>query len=128
MKILLAEDDKNTSRIALLCLTKKGGHEVVLAEDGAQALRLAAEVRPDLILLDWMMPVLDGFEALKRLKADPETKGIPVIMLSSRSEESEIREVLALGAVGYIAKPFNLMTLADQVGEVLSKAGRQGGL
>ncbi|MFH1726117.1 MAG: response regulator [Elusimicrobiota bacterium] len=123
MRILLAEDDRTMSRIAALSLSKKGGHEVVCVGDGAEAVRRAADLRPDLILLDDQMPVMAGPEACRRLKADDRTKGIPVIFLTARSGEDEARLYRDLGAAGMIRKPFNAAGLSERVRAILSESG-----
>jgi DNA-binding response OmpR family regulator len=83
-------------------------------------LQAVSEARPDVILLDWMMPDMDGPETCRRLKADPATATIPVIFLTARSQEAEIKTGLALGAAGYITKPFDALTLGDRVRELLA--------
>jgi CheY-like chemotaxis protein len=82
-------------------------------------LQRVLEERPDAILLDWMMPDMDGFETCRRLKADPATAAIPVIFLTARVQESEVARAMALGAAGCIGKPFDALTLGAQVRELL---------
>jgi CheY-like chemotaxis protein len=77
--------------------------------------------RPDVILLDWMMPELDGPETCRRLKANPETAAIPVIFLTAKSQEAEIQRGLSLGAAGYVTKPFDALTLGQHVKDLVSK-------
>ncbi|PIR15473.1 MAG: two-component system response regulator [Elusimicrobia bacterium CG11_big_fil_rev_8_21_14_0_20_64_6] len=120
MKILVADDDATMLKIASLCLAKKGGHEVVCATDGAQAVSLAEANQPDAILLDGMMPVLDGPGALKKLRESEKTKNIPVIFLSAASDPAALELYRSLRPAGIIAKPFNPMTLSDQVLKILS--------
>lgn len=114
MKILLAEDEPDVQLIARLSL-KKAGFTVVTAGNGAEALERVAAERPDVILLDWMMPDMDGFETCRRLKADPATAGIPVIFLTARVQEAEVARAMALGAAGWIGKPFDALTLGQRV-------------
>jgi CheY-like chemotaxis protein len=118
-KILLAEDEEDIRKVAQISLQFRGGWTVTLAVDGEECLAKAAQDRPDLILLDCMMPKMDGYETCRRLKADPSLKEIPVIFLTARSQESEVRKGLALGAVGYLIKPFNPMSLAAEIREIL---------
>jgi CheY-like chemotaxis protein len=118
-KILLAEDEEDIRKVAQISLQFRGGWEVALASDGEECLAKAAQDRPDLILLDCMMPKLDGYETCRRLKQDPALREIPVIFLTARSQESEVRKGLALGAVGYLIKPFNPMSLAAEIREIL---------
>lgn len=120
MKVLLAEDEPDVQLIARLSL-KKAGFDVVTVNNGLEALARVAAERPDAILLDWMMPDMDGFETCTRLKADPGTKDIPVIFLTAKVQESEVAKALALGAVGCIGKPFDALTLGSQVLAILGK-------
>jgi len=118
MKVLLAEDERDIRLIARLSL-KRSGFDVLVAEDGVSALQQAEDSRPDVILLDWMMPRMDGLETCAQLRANPVTARIPVIFLSARSQESEIERGLALGAVGYITKPFDAVGLGERVRQML---------
>jgi len=118
-KILLAEDEEDIRKVAQISLQFRGGWVVTLAADGEECLVKAAQERPDLILLDCMMPKLDGYETCRRLKQDPALREIPVIFLTAKSQESEVRKGLALGAVGYLIKPFNPMSLAAEIREIL---------
>ncbi|MBI3934878.1 MAG: response regulator [Acidobacteria bacterium] len=118
-KILLAEDEEDIRKVAQISLEFRGGWEVSLATDGEDCLAKAAQDRPDLILLDCMMPKLDGYETCRRLKQDPVLRQIPVIFLTAKAQESEVRKGLALGAVGYLIKPFNPMSLAAEIREIL---------
>lgn len=120
MRILLAEDDSNISMIAKITLEKIGNHQVVAVMDGKSALDIALKEKFDLILLDGMMPVMDGVTVLKNLKTT-NMSHIPVIFLSAKSQESDIKEVLELGAIGYIQKPFEPRTLCEQINELLEK-------
>ncbi|MDE3155455.1 MAG: response regulator [Acidobacteriota bacterium] len=117
-RILLAEDDPDIRLIARLAL-KKAGFEVAVAENGAQALAAVHVQPPDAVLLDWMMPELDGPSACAHLKDDPATRDIPVIFLTAKSQESEVRQGLALGAAGYIVKPFDALLLGARVSAIL---------
>lgn len=122
MKILLAEDEEDIQRLASLCLTRGGDWEVTVAGDGEEALTLARRDRPDVILLDVMMPKLDGFAVCQRLKADPSTRGIPVIFLTASAQESQTKRGLAIGAIGYLHKPFDPLRLPQQVTDLLASA------
>src|SRR3990167_10781452 len=96
-KILLAEDEEDIRKVAQISLQFRGGWAVSLATDGEEGLAKAAQERPDLILLDCMMPKMDGYETCRRLKADPVLRDIPVIFLTAKSQEAEVRKGLALG-------------------------------
>lgn len=104
--VLVADDDPLLRSILEHKLTL-AGYLVTLVEDGQQALETARSRRPGAIVLDAMMPVIDGFEALRRLKADEELKDIPVVMLTALRREDDILGALRLGAADYLPKPFN---------------------
>jgi CheY-like chemotaxis protein len=119
--ILLAEDDRILRKAGEATLKKKG-YTVIAAVDGEDALAKAREHKPDLILLDVIMPKLQGFEVLASLKRDSSTRDIPVIMLSNLQEESDIRKAADAGALGYLVKSnVQLDTLTAKVAEVLNR-------
>jgi DNA-binding response OmpR family regulator len=120
MKLLLVDDDPAIRLIAGRALTR-AGFTVTMATDGAAALEAVRAERPEVILLDWMMPDIDGPEVCRRLKADPAFTGIPVIFLTARSQQAEVAAGLALGAVGYIVKPFDALTLGDELRALLAR-------
>jgi DNA-binding response OmpR family regulator len=109
-KILLVEDEKNIVLGVTICL-RSSGLEVDVAEDGAEALQKISLSKPDLILLDLVMPKLNGLDALKSMKENEDTKDIPVIVLSARAQEEDIRKAMELGAADYMAKPFRPVEL-----------------
>jgi DNA-binding response OmpR family regulator len=98
-----------------------GGHQVIRAPDGEEAMKLAKSDAPDLIMLDAMMPGLGGFEVLRRLKADPALRAVPVIMVTAKGHERDVLNGLRGGAVDYIVKPFSLKELAARVELALGK-------
>ncbi len=102
-RILLAEDDRFLRKAAGGML-RKLGHTVITAEDGEEALRMARAELPELILLDLIMPKIQGFEVLRALKADPATRDIPVIILSNLGQDADIQTTLKAGAAGYLVK------------------------
>ena len=106
MKSILIVDDDELLVTFMVHKLRGRGFEVVSAADGAQGLRLANERKPNLIVLDAMMPELDGFEVLRRLKEAPETSEIPVLMLTARKQERDVVTGLSLGASDYLVKPF----------------------
>jgi CheY-like chemotaxis protein len=107
MRVLVVDDEADIRRITRLCLTRFGGMEVLEAPSGPEALQLARDARPDAILLDVMMPGMDGPTTLQALRAAPETAAIPVVFLTAKAMESEIARLRTLGAVGVLTKPFD---------------------
>ncbi len=119
-RILIAEDEPHIFQLVEFRLQRLG-HEIYWARDGEQALELAGAHAPDVIMLDVMMPILDGFQVLKRLKANPETKAMPVIMLTARGQESDIVSGIEGGASGYVVKPFSFPELIARVNAALAQ-------
>lgn len=124
MRVLVAEDEEDIRRLVALGLKRGDGWQVLLAADGEECLTLAQRERPDLILLDVVMPALDGFETCRRLKADVTTRDIPIIFLTASTQEHEMQRGLGLGAIGYLSKPFDPVQLRQQVLDLLARAGR----
>ena len=118
MKLLLVEDDPEMAIVTRAAL-KRAGFTVTLASNGPDAIAAATRDNPEVILLDWMMPDMDGPEVCRRLKADPATSGIPVVFLTARSQQSELDLGLSLGAIGYIVKPYDAPTLGAQIRTLL---------
>lgn len=119
--ILLVEDDRFLRRAAEATL-KQAGFVVTTAADGEEALRQASASRPDVVLLDLIMPKLQGFEVLRRLKQDEATARIPVIVLSNLGQDSDVRQALDLGAVAYLVKSnLSLQDLVKKVRAVLDE-------
>ncbi len=119
-KIVLAEDEPQIARLIEFKL-KKEGYEVTWKENGEEALKAIKEDKPDLILLDVMMPVMDGYEVLRRLKEDEDLKSIPVVMLTARAQEKDVVKGIDLGAEDYITKPFHPAELLARVKRILGK-------
>jgi twitching motility two-component system response regulator PilH len=105
IKRILVVDDSATERYALRDLLQKAGYEVVSSENGEDAIRKARQLKPDLILMDVVMPGLNGFQATRAISRDPETKAIPVIMCTSKSQETDKIWGLRQGAKDYVVKP-----------------------
>lgn len=105
-KILVADDEKNIAKLVKVNL-ERAGFEVVVASDGIEALKKVEEEKPDLIVLDIMMPRMDGITVLKKLKEKEETKSIPVVMLTVKAEDEDIFRGWQEGADSYLTKPFN---------------------
>ena len=122
-KILVVEDERDIARMVEYNLKKEGYRPLVL-HDGSFAAATAAKERPALILLDLMLPGLDGLEVCRRLKADAKTASIPIIMLTAKGEESDKVLGLGLGADDYVPKPFGLKELLARVQAVLRRASR----
>jgi CheY-like chemotaxis protein len=123
-RILLAEDDRFLRKAAEATLRRRG-FTVLVAVDGEEALRLARTEAPDLVLLDLIMPKLQGFEVLRALKQDPATAPIPVIVLSNLGQESDVQQAIKAGAVAYLIKAnIPLQDLVTKVEDALDgKAG-----
>jgi DNA-binding response OmpR family regulator len=114
MHILLADDDESIGMVARLAL-RKVGYEVTWIEDGTEALAAARRGGFDALLLDWMLPGMDGIDICRAVKSDPATAAVPVVFLTAASHQGAHEEALAAGAVGVIAKPFNPMELGARV-------------
>jgi two-component system alkaline phosphatase synthesis response regulator PhoP len=120
-KILIVEDDKDILKMVEYNL-KKEGYRTVYARDGEDAVEMAHSERPDLVLLDLMLPGIDGLEVCKQLKKESKTAGIPVIMVTAKSQESDKVVGLELGADDYVTKPFSVRELLARVKAVLRRA------
>lgn len=114
-RILYVDDEPDIREIADMALSLDPHFEVRTAEGGEQAIAMAIEWRPSLVLLDVMMPGMDGPQVLDRLRADSRTAAIPVVFVTARVQRSEIHDFRTLDAIGVIAKPFDPITLAAQV-------------
>ncbi|MCS7251085.1 MAG: response regulator [Anaerolineae bacterium] len=119
-KILIAEDEKDIRELIAFTL-EFGGFDVITAINGQEAVELARQHRPDLIILDVRMPKMTGYEACRVLKSQEETRAIPVVFLSAKGQESEIRQGMEAGADAYILKPFAPDELIQQVHMILSR-------
>jgi CheY-like chemotaxis protein len=125
-RVLLVDDEPDIRKIGSLSLSAVGGLEVEVASSGAEALELARRAPPDCILLDVMMPGLDGPACLQRLRGQPETRDVPVLFMTAKVQPQEVERYLALGAAGVIRKPFDPMTLARDVRALLEAAQGRG--
>lgn len=117
-KILIADDEQNIV-ISLEFLMKREGYEVSIAADGDEALSRTLEVRPDLVMLDVMMPKRNGFDVCQAIKNDPELATTKVLMLTAKGRETEMARGLAMGADAYMTKPFSTRELVAKVRELL---------
>jgi len=119
-RILAVDDEPHILKLVAFSL-KSHGYDVLEASDGLSAIGVAQAEKPDLILLDVMMPVLDGYEACRRLKEDPATKDIPVVMLTAKAQVKEQQTGLDSGATDYVCKPFTPKDLVAQVQAILGE-------
>lgn len=122
--ILVAEDDQDIRDLIVYSL-EYAGYRVVAAKNGDEAVKLAKEEQPDLILLDVRMPRMNGYQACAVLRAHESTREIPIVFLSARGQETEIRRGLDMGAEEYILKPFAPNELYERVGSILERLRRQ---
>jgi DNA-binding response OmpR family regulator len=121
MRVLLAEDEADIRLITRLSL-EDAGYDVTMVGDGQAAVVAARHDSFDVVLLDVMMPLMDGFAACRLLKGSADTCALPVIFLTAKSQEAEVRQGLALGAIGYIIKPFDVFDLAGQIEALLARS------
>ncbi len=121
-RILLVDDEADIREVAAISLQAVGGWEVSTASNGAEATVMALNEQPDAILLDVMMPEVDGPTTFRRLQDDPRTRAIPVILLTAKTQTADLRLFEELGVTGIISKPFDPMLLAEQVGRLLAAA------
>jgi two-component system alkaline phosphatase synthesis response regulator PhoP len=118
-KILAVDDEKHIVRLIQVNL-ERAGYEVITANDGKEALDMVAAEQPDLVVLDVMMPVMDGFETLRNLKANPATREIPVIMLTAKAQDADVFRGWQSGVDCYLTKPFNPMELLSFVKRIFN--------
>lgn len=117
-KVLVIDDDPSINKLVQIVLRKEG-YIVLEALNGLRGCKIARRERPDLIILDIMIPDIDGFEVFRRIRLDPDTKDIPVLFLSALTTEDAIQRGLCMGAKGYITKPFSNERLIDAIEEIL---------
>lgn len=117
--VLVVDDEEDMRELASVFLEMNGAFQVRTAPSGADALLQAAEQRPDAILLDFMMPDMDGPETFRRLRADASMRDVPVVFLTAKTGENVARDLKMAGAAGVIAKPFNPMTLESELQAIL---------
>ena len=122
--ILMVDDEASGRRIAKLLL-ERSGYQVLTAPSGEEGLVLAKVEHPDVILLDIMMPRMDGYETLRRLKRDPDTRVIPVLMLTARGADQDIAMSFQLGAVFHLDKPYEMKDLLRKIEGALARAAQE---
>ena len=126
LRVLLVDDDDDIRSIGELALVEVGGMHTVVASSGPMALEVAARDRPDVVLLDVMMPGMDGPTTLRRLREQPETAAIPVVFVTAKVQRHEVQRYLDLGAIGVIGKPFDPMTLPDELRAIVARFRERG--
>lgn len=114
-KALYVDDDIDISTIVEMCLEMNENFEVLCVNSGKQALVKSEAWQPDIILLDYMMPEMDGPETFLRLKQNPATKDIPVVFVTAKTMQEDVSKLLELGAKGVISKPFDPLSLASEI-------------
>jgi len=116
-KILVVDDERHIVRLVEVNLAR-AGYDVVVAYDGVEALEVFQKQKPDMVVLDVMMPRMDGFEVLKKLQADPDSRDVPVIMLTAKAQDADIFRGWSSGVSSYLTKPFNpreLLTFVERI-------------
>ena len=122
MKVLIIDDDADIRFIAAVSLGRVGGMDVIEAASGADGVRKAREESPDVILLDMMMPAMDGSQTLAALRAQPATALTPVIFLTAKAVGVDVEQMRAKGAAGVLIKPFDPRTLSDEVRALVTQS------
>ena len=121
MKVLIIDDDPDIRSIARLSLSRVGGMDVIEAASGLEGVPKAQDEKPDVILLDMMMPTMDGLETLAALRSQPATARTPVIFLTAKALGDEVERMAALGAAGVLIKPFDPRTLSEDVRALVNR-------
>ena len=120
-KTILIADDEEDLRMLVAITLEDSAYRIVTAVDGEQALNQIRQIRPDLVILDWKMPRVNGLEVVKQLRQDPTTMRIPVVLLTANHCQKDQAQVQALGIVAYLVKPFSPLELLHLVQEVLDE-------
>ena len=120
-RICYVEDDEDIQRIVRMSLERVGKMTVAVVGDPTQAIETMAEFRPDLVMLDWMMPVMDGPTLFRQMKLRPETSSLPVVFITARASQRDLDDLKNLGAAGTISKPFSPKDLPDQLRAIWAK-------
>jgi two-component system, OmpR family, response regulator len=114
-KICYVEDDEDIQRIVRMSLERVGKMTVEVVTDSTKAIEAMIAFKPDLVMLDWMMPVMDGPAVFRKMKEHAETSGLPVVFITAKASQRELDELTALGAAGTVSKPFSPRDLPDQL-------------
>ena len=120
-RICYVEDDEDIQRIVRMTLERVGKMTVEVVGDPTLAIEAMTAFKPDLVMLDWMMPKMDGPTLFRQMKLRPETSSLPVVFITAKAAQSDLNELLALGAVGAISKPFSPKDLPDQLRAIWAK-------
>ena len=120
-KICYVEDDEDIQRIVRMSLERVGKMTVEIVTDPLQAMGVMAAFKPDLVMLDWMMPGMDGPTLFKKMKEDPQMSLLPVVFITAKAQSRDMAELMALGAAGTISKPFSPKDLPDQLRAIWKK-------
>jgi len=120
-RICYVEDDEDIQRIVRMTLGRVGKMTVEVVGDPTLAIEAMSAFKPDLVMLDWMMPKMDGPTLFRQMKLRPETSALPVVFITAKASQSDLNELLALGAVGAISKPFSPKDLPDQLRAIWAK-------
>jgi DNA-binding response OmpR family regulator len=118
---ILIVDDEPSIVISLQYLMQRAGYEVAVAADGEAALQAVAEQSPDLVILDVMLPKVNGFDVCRRLRADPRWSGVKILMLTAKGRDTDVSKGLEVGADAYVTKPFSTRELVAEVAELLRR-------
>ena len=124
-RILVVDDDQVIQQLLKVNLELEG-YEVEVASDGEEALRSFGAFQPNLVLLDIMMPKMDGWEVSRRLKDRPGAGSVPIVLLSARAQDSDVKRGSEIGVAAYVTKPFDPIALLDLVADLLARRGYQG--
>ncbi len=121
-RTVLVAEDREASRELIRTLLEHSGYAVLEAADGAEAIHVAVERKPDLILLDLQMPIMDGMEVLQRLRSDDRFKGTPIVALTANAMRGDREHALDCGFTGYLTKPISLAAIREELGRLLPRA------
>ena len=121
MRICYVEDDEDIQRIVRMSLERVGKMSVEVVTDSTRAIEAMQAFKPDLVMLDWMMPVMDGPAVFHAMRQRPETSALPVVFITAKASQRDLDELLALGAAGIISKPFSPRDLPEQLREIWRK-------
>ncbi|HXU43744.1 MAG TPA: response regulator [Burkholderiales bacterium] len=121
IRICYVEDDEDIQRIVRMSLERIGKMTVTVVGDPTKAIEAIVEFKPDLVMLDWMMPVMDGPTVFRHMKTRPETSGLPVVFITAKAAQRDLDELKALGAAGTISKPFSPRDLPEQLRAIWAK-------